>query len=106
MQLNEVYTRVKEMKRDAMVGRIETVLVESKDNGGSWKGRCDGNIQVVLEGEIPGDQEIKKGDIVGVKTIRRKGGTLIGLRLGYPFANQTCEPVPSLSQMRVDVRDR
>ena len=78
MQLNEVYARVKEMKRDAMVGRIETVLVESQDNSGSWKGRCDGNIQVVLEGEIPGDQEIKKGDFVAVKTLRRKAGTLVG----------------------------
>lgn len=78
IQLNRVYTHVKEMKRDAMVGRTEVVLVESKGNNGSWKGRCDGNIQVVLEGAIPGDQEIKKGDFVATKTIRRQGGTLIG----------------------------
>lgn len=78
MRLNQVYARTKEIKRDAMIGRTEVVLVESKDNNGSWKGRCDGNIQVILEGAIPRDQEIKKGDFVEVKTIRRQGGILIG----------------------------
>ena len=78
MQLNQVFTRVKEIKRDAMIGQTEVVLVECKDNNGSWKGRCDGNIQVILEGALPGDQEIKKGDFVEVKTTRRQGGTLVG----------------------------
>ena len=77
-RLEEVYSRVKLAKRDAMIGQTETVLVETKDNAGLWKGRSDGNIQVVIEGKLPGDQEIRKGDFVAVKTTRRQVGTLIG----------------------------
>ena len=87
-RLEEVYQRVKDAKRDAMIGRTEVVLVERKDSTGLWKGRSDGNIQVVIEGEIPGDQEIKKGDFVAVKTTRRHAGTLIG----HPLSTSSVSP--------------
>jgi tRNA A37 methylthiotransferase MiaB len=76
-RLNEVYERGRIRKIDAMIGRKEIVLIEKETLTG-WTGRSEGNVRVNVEGQIPGDPGILKGDFVLVETIGRQGGTLIG----------------------------
>lgn len=76
MRLNEVYERGRIKKIDAMLGRKEVVLVEKKAETG-WTGRSDGNIRVHIEGEIPGERSIEKGDLILAETYRRQRGTLL-----------------------------
>lgn len=75
-RLNEVYECGRTRRIDAMVGRKEVVLVESQTNSGEWMGRNSGDIRVNIEGEIPAERKIQKGDFVLVETTKRQGGIM------------------------------
>jgi MiaB/RimO family radical SAM methylthiotransferase len=76
-RLNEVYERGRLKRVDDMVGSKQVVLVEKMSDNG-WRGRSDGGVRVDIEGAVPGDIEIRKGDFVEVQTTRRKNGVLFG----------------------------
>jgi tRNA A37 methylthiotransferase MiaB len=75
-RLNKVYDAGRKRTLDAMVGSTQVVLVEKQVEGG-WSGRSEGNVRVMIQGEIQSYQ-IQKGDFVVVDITTRQNGTLTG----------------------------
>jgi len=78
-RLNEVYDRGRLEKLEAMVRNTEVVLVEKMSDKGQWTGRTDGNIRITIDGNLPNDQTIQKGDFVKVNITGRARGTPISI---------------------------